>query len=82
MPSTMSREAVINMTLRHMNIVIMMGAVFDEENQGFVLEYVEFGCFTDFLDKTKDENGLYKLKPFRIVNIILIKTVTSVAKKE
>jgi serine/threonine protein kinase len=58
MPSSMSREAVINMTLRHTNIVSMMGAVFDKENQGFVLEYVQFGSLANFLDKIKDENGV------------------------
>ena len=57
MPSKMSREAVINMTLRHTNIVSMMGAVFDEENQGFVLEYVQFGSFDNFLKIIKDEKG-------------------------
>jgi hypothetical protein len=37
----------------------MIGVVFDLENQGFVLEYVKFGSFTDFLEMIKDENGLF-----------------------
>ena len=57
MPSSMSREAVIHMRLRHTNIVSMMGVVFDEENQGFVLEYVQFGSFDNFLQLIKDEKG-------------------------
>ena len=59
MPSSMEREAAIHMRLRHPNIVSMMGVVFDPENQGFVLEYVQFGSFTEFMEKMKHKAGLY-----------------------
>ena len=59
MRRSMEREAAIHMRLRHANIVSMMGVVFDLDNQGFVLEYVKFGSFTDFLEMIKDENGVF-----------------------
>ena len=58
MPSSMEREAAIHMRLRHPSIVSMMGVVFDRKHQGFVLEYVQFGSFTEFMDKIKRKDGL------------------------
>ena len=59
LPSNMSREAAIHTRPRHANIVSMIGVVLDLDNQGFVLEYVKFRSFTNFLEMIKDENGVF-----------------------
>ena len=58
MPGNMKREAAIHQRLRHASIVSMIGVVFDLDNQGFVLEYVKYGSFPDFIKQITDEDGL------------------------
>ena len=60
MPSYMKREAAIHQLLRHASIVSMMGVVFDLDNQGFVLELVKYGSYTNFIKRITDEDGLWQ----------------------
>ena len=60
MPGNMKREAAIHQRLRHESIVSMMGVVFDLDNQGFVLELVKYGSYTNFIKGIIDEDGLWQ----------------------
>ena len=54
----MKKEAGIHMNLRHASIVLMYGSVFQEDNYyGFVLEYVKYGSFHNFLTLLRAVNG-------------------------
>ena len=55
----MKKEAAIHMGLRHANIVIMLGTIFEDRNYGLVLEYVEFGSLEKFLSKKIRKSGLF-----------------------
>ena len=58
MTRSMQCEAAIHMRLRHASIVSMIGVVFEPDNQGFVLEYVKYGSYTNFIQRFAMENGL------------------------
>ena len=48
----MKREVAIHLNLRHANIVILLGTIFEDENYGIVLEFVEYGSLETFLNGT------------------------------
>ena len=58
MSRSLEREAMIHMQLRHASIVSMIGVVLELDVQGFVLEYVKYGSYTNFIQRFITENGL------------------------
>jgi serine/threonine protein kinase len=53
----MKREADIHMNLRHANIVVMLGTIFEDQHCGLVLEYVEYGSLETFLNEIGKKTG-------------------------
>ena len=71
MTGSMQREAAIHMRLRHASIVSMIGVVFDLDNQGFVLELVKFGSYSNFLKYLHTADGLLSNICFQVFNMTL-----------
>ena len=59
----MRKEAAIHIGLRHANIVLMIGTVFEEMHYGLVLEYVEHGSLDRFLQ------AICKLSGYIFINV-------------
>ena len=53
----MKKEAEIHMSLRHANIVLMIGTVFEEMHYGLVLEYVQHGSLDRFIQTINKQSG-------------------------
>lgn len=61
--------------MRHPNIVSMLGAVYEENNFGILLEFVKYGPLDIFMKQLKCitgacNNDLHLATPFQRLNII------------